>query len=98
MPLDLADYERKTREAEMAFLGNGEKAKWKALEAGCTHQGERAGVTSAKSMDGFAAVIIDLVNANGLGHASIHLERKLLTLRGYFRPARPWDICVCRAG
>ncbi|MGF6789680.1 hypothetical protein OKW27_003993 [Paraburkholderia sp. 35.1] len=34
-------------------------------------------------MDGFFALIIDLVKANGLTHASIHQQRKLLTLPGF---------------
>jgi hypothetical protein len=98
MAVDLVDYERKTREAVMAFWGNREKAKQKQIEAGTVDQGERAGVTAGKNMDGFIALVIDLVKANGLAHASIHKTRALLTLPGYFRPTKLWDLLVMDQG
>lgn len=59
---------------------------------------ERAGVTAGKNMDGVIALVIDLVKANGLAHASIHQQRKLLTLPGYFRPTKLWDLLVLNEG
>lgn len=82
----------------MAFWGNREKAKQKQIEAGTVDQGERGGVTGGKNMDGFIALVIDLVNANGLAHASIHQKRALLTLPGYFRPTKLWDLLVIDRG
>ena len=55
MALDLVDYDRKAREAVMAFWGNRDKARQKQIEAGVSDQGERAGVTGGKNMDGFTA-------------------------------------------
>jgi hypothetical protein len=98
MALDLADYERQTREAVMAFWGNREKARQKQIEAGTIDQGERAGVTAGKNMDGFVALAIDLVRANGLGHAQIYQSRPLVTLPGYFRPTKQWDLVVLNEG
>jgi len=98
MGIDLCDYDRKAREAVMAFWGNREKARQKQIEAGTSDQGERAGVTAGKNMDGFLALIIELVKANGLAHASIHQQRALLTLPGYFRPTKLWDILVLNEG
>lgn len=98
MALDLADYDRKARESVMAFWGNREKARQKQIEAGVTDQGERAGVTGGKNMDGFAALIIDLVKANGLSEACIHQKRALLTLPGYFRPTKLWDLLIINKG
>jgi len=98
MALDLADYERKTREAVMAFWGNREKAKQKQIESGKSDQGERAGVTGGKNMDGFVSLVIDIVKANGLAHAKIHQERAVLTLPGYFRPTKLWDLLVMDKG
>lgn len=94
MGLDLVDYERKTHEAVMAFWGNREKARQKQIEAGVVDQGERAGVTGGKNMDGFTALVMDLVRANGLEHAQIHQTRALLTLPGFFRPTKLWDLLV----
>ncbi len=98
MSLNLADYERQAREAVMAFWGNREKARQKAIEAGSSDVGERAGVTAGKNMDGFVALIIDLVEANGLGHATIHRTRAVVTLPGYFRPTKQWDLLVMNEG
>jgi hypothetical protein len=98
MPLDLADYEKKAAEAVMAFWGNREKARQKQIEAGKADQGERAGVTAGKNMDGFIALVIDIVHANGLSHAKIHQQRAVLTLPGYFRPTKLWDLLVIHKG
>lgn len=96
--LDLADYERKAHDSIMAFWGNREKARQKQIEAGTVDQGERAGVTAGKNMDGFVALVIDIIRANGLRHAAIHQKRALLTLPGYFRPTKLWDLLVIQDG
>lgn len=98
MGIDLADYERKAREATMAFWGNREKAKQKQIEAGKVDQGERAGVTAGNNMDGFVALVMDLVEANGLSRNEIHRKRAVLTLPGYFRPTKLWDMLVIHKG
>lgn len=98
MALDLVDYERKAREAVKAFWGNREAAKQKQIDAGKADQGERAGVTAGKNMDGFLALILDIIKANGLAHAEIHQNRAMLTLPGYFRPTKLWDLLVIYKG
>ncbi|MEZ5938372.1 MAG: PaeR7I family type II restriction endonuclease [Hyphomonadaceae bacterium] len=98
MALDLADFETKAKDATMAFWGSREKARQKQIESGKADQGERAGVTAGKNMDGFVRIVRDLVTANGLAHAQIHLERKVLCLPGYFRPTKLWDILVTHEG
>ncbi|EQD65923.1 Type II site-specific deoxyribonuclease [mine drainage metagenome] len=98
MALDLVDYEQKAAKAVMAFWGNREKARQKQIESGKADQGERAGVTGGKNMDGFIALLIDIVKANGLAHAQIHQQRAVLTLPGYFRPTKLWDLLVIYKG
>ena len=98
MAIDLANYEAKAREAIQAFWGNREKARQKQIEAGNADQGERAGVTAGKNMDGFIALVTDIVRANGLDHAAIHRERRVVTLPGYFRPTKLWDLLVINEG
>lgn len=98
MALDLVDYERKAHEAVQAFWGNREAAKQKQIESGKADQGERAGVTGGKNMDGFMALMLDIVRANGLAHAQIHQKRAVLTLPGYFRPTKLWDLLVIHKG
>nr|P26919.1 RecName: Full=Type II restriction enzyme AbrI; Short=R.AbrI; AltName: Full=Endonuclease AbrI; AltName: Full=Type-2 restriction enzyme AbrI [Azospirillum brasilense]CAA44567.1 restriction endonuclease AbrI [Azospirillum brasilense] len=93
MALELADYERKARESVMAFWGNREKARQKQQESGKPDQGERRR-DRRKNMDGFCALVIDIIRANGLHRAEIHQKRALLTLPGYFRPTKLWDLLV----
>ena len=94
MSIDLVEFEVKAREAVQAFWGNREMARQKQIEAGAIDQGERSGVTAGKNMDGFIALILEIVEANGLSHADIHQKRALLGLPGYFRPTKLWDLLV----
>jgi hypothetical protein len=98
MAIELADYERKARESVKAFWGNRAAARQKQIEAGKADQGERAAVTAGKNMDGFIALMLDLVEANGLRNAQIQRERKVLTLPGFFRPTKLWDLLVLHKG
>ncbi|MBA2125658.1 restriction endonuclease [Hyphomicrobium methylovorum] len=98
MAINLADYQNQTREAVQAFWGNREMARQKQIEAGNVDAGERAGVTAGKNMDGFVALVIDLVKANGLDAATIYRDRALVTLPGYFRPTKLWDLLVINEG
>ena len=98
MPLDLVGYERKAKDGVQAFWGNREKAKQKQFEAGKLDQGERSGVTDGKNLDGFVSLILDLVIANGLASTDVHQKRALVTLPGYFRPTKLWDLVVIHKG
>ena len=98
MTIDLVDYENKAREAVQAFWGNRERARQKQVESGKADQGERAGVTAGKNMDGFVALIVDVVRANGLADADIHLTKKVVTLPGFFRPTKQWDVVIVNRG
>ncbi len=98
MGLDLVDFEKKAREAVKAFWGNREAARQKQIESGNADQGERSGVTAGKNMDGFLALIIDIVNSNGLAAADIHRNRAMVTLPGFFRPTKLWDLLVTYKG
>ena len=81
-----------------AFWGNREAARQKQIGSGKADQGERAGVTGGKNMDGFLALVLDVIKANGLAHAEIHRNRAMLTLPGYFRPTKLWDFLVLYKG
>ncbi len=99
MSLNLVNYQKKAREAVQAFWGNREAARQKQIESGKADQGERAGVTAGKNMDGFLALVLDdVVRANGLARAQFHQQRTLLTLPGYFRPTKLWDLLVTYKG
>lgn len=94
MSIKLADYDAKAREAIRTFWRNRERARQKQADSGRRDQGERAGVTTGKNMDGFIALVADIVQANGLTYASVHFRRRVVTLPGYFRPTKLWDVLV----
>ena len=98
MALDLVNYERKAIEAVQAFWGNREKALKKQIEIGKIDAGQRGSVTAGKNMDGFVSLIVDIIIGNGLAHAQIHKERRVVTLPGFFRPAKLWDLLVIHEG
>lgn len=98
MALNLVDYQKKVRLAVKAFWKSREAAKKKQVDSGKADQGERSGVTSGKNMDGFIDLVLDLVRKNGLAHADIHQNRAVLTLPGYFRPTKLWDLLVIHKG
>lgn len=97
MALDLANYEIKAAESVKAFWGNREAARKKQIEAGKVDAGARGAVTAGKNMDGFVALMMDLIEANGLRNATVIREGRIpLTLPGYFRPTKMWDMLVLR--
>lgn len=98
MALNLVDYQKKVRLAVKAFWKSREAAKKKQVDSGKADQGERSGVTSGKNMDGFIDLVLDLLRKNGLAHANIHQNRAVLTLPGYFRPTKLWDLLVIHKG
>jgi type II restriction enzyme len=98
MTLNLCNFEAKTRNAIKVFWQTRADAKQKQLASGRSDQGERAGVTGGKNMDGFSKLVIDLVKANGLPNATIHQKRAVLTLPGFFRPTKLWDLLVIDKG
>jgi hypothetical protein len=98
MPLDLADYDIKAREAVRKFWSGRKKAAKKQKAAGKADQGERSAVTGGSNMNGFVDLVVDIVHANGLPDAEIKLQRRLLTLPGFFRPTKLWDLIVMHKG
>jgi len=98
MALDLANYEAKARNAVRLFWGKREAARQKQLKSGKADQGERSGVTGGKNMNGFPDLVVDLVKANGLADAAILQDGRVLTLPGYFRPTKLWDLLILRKG
>ena len=97
MPLDLTDYQTKASKAVRAFWKGRTTAQKKQVISGKADAGSRGAVTAGKNMDGFVSLLIDLIKANGLKDAEIIRNGRLqLTLPGYFRPTKMWDMLVIR--
>ena len=98
MSLELVEYEERARNAIRKFWTSRTRAQRKQEQVGRPDQGERSGVTAGKNMDGFIALAAHVVRANGLADADIHLKRSVVTLPGYFRPTKQWDLLVVHRG
>jgi hypothetical protein len=94
MSIAMANYEALARKAVRVFWQSRSSAKKQQGQRGTSDQGERAGVTAGKNMDGFVHMARKIVCENGLSPENVHLERRVLTLPGYFRPTKLWDMLV----
>jgi hypothetical protein len=98
MTLNLVNYEKHAKASVRAFWGNRSAARQKQIDAGKADPGERAAVTAGKNMDGFIRLAIRLVEAKGLKNATIQTSKRVLTLPGFFRPTKLWDMLVLNNG
>lgn len=94
MSIDLADYDKLAKKAICSFWKTRTNAQQAQVISGKSDQGERSSVTSGKNMNGFLMLIEEVVKRNGLKHAEICLERRAVTLPGYFRPTKLWDMLI----
>ncbi|MDU9050438.1 MAG: PaeR7I family type II restriction endonuclease [Candidatus Electrothrix sp. Rat3] len=98
MVLTLSNYKIKTKNAVQSFWANRSAAQQQQKKSGKSDQGERSGVTAGKNMDGFTELFIDIIHENGLNNVEIHQKRSVLTLPGFFRPTKLWDLLVTHRG
>jgi type II restriction enzyme len=59
-------------------------------------RGERTAVTAGQNMNGFIDLLVELARANGLADAEMCTTRALVTLPGFFRPTKAWDLVIKR--
>lgn len=65
-------------------------------QSGQRDYGARGAVTGAKQLDGFVELVQELLLEAGLTDGEIH--RREVTLPGYFRPTKAWDLLVIADG
>ncbi|MBI2424873.1 MAG: restriction endonuclease [Candidatus Hydrogenedentes bacterium] len=94
MGLNLANYQLKARKAVREFWSKRESARETQLSRDKVDQGERAGVTAGRNMNGFLNLMAAVAKENGLPRADVHLTGRLVTLPGYFRPTKLWDMLI----
>lgn len=98
MTLDITGYESIARQAVRSFWKNRDAARDRQIAGGSTDRGERSGVTAGSNMNGFLKMIEQIVHRNGLPDAEIHIQRRAVTLPGFFRPTKLWDMLVLHHG
>lgn len=88
------DYSGEIREAVKAFWQTRTAAGERQAEGADSDRGERSAVTSGKHLDGFVHFFRKLVAEGGLPKPRIELKSQLVTLPGFFRPTKQWDMVV----
>lgn len=84
------------REALFEMYDLLDKAELKQEESGTSDQGNRSKVTSGKHMDPIAKVIAEELMTVGCPEENVHWgsRGKELTLPGWFRAAKAWDLLL----
>ena len=98
MPIDLTQFETGAQDAVKLFWGNRSAAVEQQQVLGSIDTGTRGAVTSGKNMDGFATLMAKLVEDNGLPSSTVEYSSRLVTLPGFFRPTKQWDLLVVNEG
>jgi len=66
---------------------------------GTPDQGNRAGVTAGKNMDGFIAMAREIILDNGVAREDVFFRgRAEVTIPGFYRPTKNWDLLVVSQG
>ncbi|MBN1449208.1 MAG: restriction endonuclease [Bacteroidetes bacterium] len=98
MSLNLANYRKRTRLAVREFWQQRHQAHETQARKGGVDRGERSGVTAGRNMDGFISLVHEIAMKNGKSQIEIQLGRRLLTLPGYYRPTKIWDVLLLSRG
>lgn len=79
----------RTRGAQMSSQG---------AKSGRRDYGTRGAVTGGKQLDGFVALVRDLLIGAGLPEHAVYAKSRRVVLPGYFRPTKEWDLLVVADG
>jgi hypothetical protein len=93
-----AELDLKLRQAIAQFWASRDtQAEKQGTKLGVRDTGARAAVTGGSQMDGFVALIRDLLEESGIDRPVIHCDR-FMELPGWFRPEKKWDLLVVVEG
>ena len=88
----------KLRGAVTQFWSSREtQAQKQGAKTGVRDAGARAAVTGGSQMDGFVALVRDLLEESGVDRPVVYCERHI-ELPGWFRPEKKWDLLVVVEG
>jgi len=88
------NYKSLARDAVRHFWREQEEASRRNVKGAKSDKGRRGRVTGGKHMDGFVSLFSEIVIANGLPPENVVTKGRDLTLPGYFRPTKKWDLVV----
>lgn len=96
MSINIGNYPENVRRSIKAFWTGRLNAAEKQKLAGKRDQGNRGKATGGKNLDALSLLLNSVVESNSGDILSVHLSRSFVTLPGYFRPTKQWDVVVMR--
>lgn len=97
MSIDIGKYPDNVAKAVKAFWTGRLSAAEKQKLTGKKDQGNRGKATGGKNLDALSLLLNSLVECNSNGEFSVHLSKAFVTLPGYFRPTKQWDLVVTKS-
>ena len=93
-----SELDLKLRSAVSQFWSSREtQAQKQGIKTGIRDAGARTAVTGGSQMDGFVALVRDLLEESGVDRPVVYCERHI-ELPGWFRPEKKWDLLVVVEG
>lgn len=95
MGVDLSALDQMMPKAVKHFWKARTAATESQRERGRADQGNRSGVTAGKNLDGFIAMVRRIIVDNGIPQAAVYSGgRAQVTIPGFYRPTKNWDLLV----
>jgi hypothetical protein len=95
VPAKIYAYENQIAPAINHFWEARRQAAARQRDRDGADQGNRAGVTAGKNMDGFISMVRQLIIDNGVSESNVFTDgRAELTIPGFYRPTKNWDLLV----
>lgn len=95
MKLEPTALSRRVVKAVASYWATRQSQSAKQVSSGQRDQGARSAVTGGAQMDGFVALITELILEAGIKQEHIFYNTAL-ELPGFFRPTKEWDLLVVR--
>jgi hypothetical protein len=93
--LNSGDIDKLTKQAVQLFWETRGRAEAAGQDS---DRGGRAGATAGKNLDGFVQIFADLINELKIEGLVAGTEKRYVTLPGYLRPVKDWDLVLTRRG
>lgn len=100
MAIDLSALDRTMPKAVKHFWTDRARAARRGqTKRGTSDRGGRGGDTAGKNMDGFIAMVRQIILDNGLAMADVFSHKRTdVTIPGFYRPVKSWDLLVVSKG
>jgi hypothetical protein len=98
MPLVLKNLDARLAKAIKSFWNSQEGALLAKKSSLRPDTGKRGAVTSGKHLNSFVNLIGEIVQENGLGSASLRRQGNEVTIPGFFRATKDWDLLIIHKG